>query len=122
MIIKTKKQWDNLERPLKEIDNLLLDLCNKEGLSFQKNYHNWPNRSLIWLTEDGVNRKLEIALNEKMEAFRCLGYAWYDDEFGKRKTKIIELEEDIHKPLQSLPSSKIIEYLRRIGDIKMVGL
>lgn len=122
MIIKSKTRWERLEKPLCEIDELLLVYWKKEKISIDKNYHNWPSRSLIWKNSDGVNRKLEISLENNLKTFQVIGYAWYDNLEKHRFIKIITIRNKISPPLNSILREDIYNWINLINGIKKEDL
>jgi hypothetical protein len=53
-----------MESPLLKIDAMLTSFAILHGLTRSANYHNWPERSLVW-SSDGVRRLIQIYLEEK---------------------------------------------------------
>lgn len=121
MTIKTKKQWDELEASFKELDDKILEISKRYKLTLRKNYHNWPSRSFGWVTDDGVNRKIELSLEGNLKTFKLFGYAWYDDSRGQRFIKILEIENEIHSPLD-LVLNKISYYIGLVENLKKEAL
>ena len=56
--------WDRMESPLLKIDAMLTFFAILHGLTRSANYHNWPERSLVW-SSDGIRRLIQIYLEEK---------------------------------------------------------
>jgi len=42
----TQEEWDAAEHPLPQLDPILRDFAEKNGLTLSKNYKDWPERSL----------------------------------------------------------------------------
>lgn len=118
MDITTKEQWDALEKPLAEIDDELLRIAEDRNLTVDKNYHNWPSRSLSWRTGDGLDRKLEISVGENGKFFQIYGYAWYDDANGQRFIKILNLKKGIQFPLTKAINDIVSPNIDLIDKIK----
>ncbi len=75
---KSKEQWEQLEGLLQTIDDNLKSIAQSKNLNIEKNYHNWPSRSLHW-ESDGINRKIEIYLeNERQKTYNTCLYSWQD--------------------------------------------
>lgn len=55
-----REAWERLEAPLRRLDDRLDAFAAEHGLGVQRNYHNWPHRSLYW--SDELERAIEIAL------------------------------------------------------------
>jgi hypothetical protein len=117
-----ESRWAEVEQPLNEIDAVLLMLSQQKKVVFDKNYHNWPNRSLLWTTEDGLSRKIEISLKESMENYEVIGYASFDDSKGQRYIKMLRIKADICPPLISYVQTEIELDIERINEIKRADL
>lgn len=117
-IITDKERWDELEKSLIEIDDELLLISEQRNLIVDKNYHNWPSRSLTWKTDDMIERKLEIALDVNLKSFEIRGYAWYDDSNGQRFIKIMDIIHNVQPPLKSKFSNLILLNMGIINHIK----
>lgn len=75
----SRDAWERIAAPLRDVDDLLVDFAEREGLKLGKDERAWPNRSL---TQSGeVTRKLEIFLADKHElTYGFCAYAWTDRE------------------------------------------
>lgn len=117
-IITDKNQWDKLEKPLIEIDDELSRIAEEKNLTIGKNHQNWPQRSLTWKTEDGLERKLEIVLEANLKTFLISGYSWYDDTEGQRFIKILNILKGIQIPLKTMLNDKLLLNIDLINNIK----
>lgn len=113
MSIRTKEQFNRLNKPLDAIDEYLTILAKDRNFDIYKNYHSLPNRSLKWLTSDGVNRKIEISIENNLKTFRIIGYAWYDFR-GERFAKITPFINSIKPPLQTTLETIIPQYIDKL--------
>jgi len=59
----SKAEWVRIERPLIEVDSIIGAFATEHGLSCSANYHDWPERSLIW--GNGVRRLIQIYLESE---------------------------------------------------------
>lgn len=116
MIIKTKEQFSSLNKPLDSIDEYLAKFAEDNNYEISRNTHNRPNRSLKWKNRDGVNRKIEISIEDNLETFRIIGYAWYDFR-EKRFGKIIHFIDGIQPPLRSILETKVPQYIVTLNDM-----
>lgn len=72
------EDWEKLEAPLLEIDELLSQFANERNMRIVKNYHNWPQRQMNW-SRDGISRSLWILLaNEENMTFHVAAVATLD--------------------------------------------
>jgi hypothetical protein len=58
----SRADWLRLEAPLLELDPVLSEFARIRGLSISKNYHDWPERSLVW--GSGVRRLIQLYLQD----------------------------------------------------------
>ncbi len=56
--IGSNEEWDRLEAPLREIDPIVTAFADRHGMVIEYNYHNWPNRHLVW--GDSLRRAIQI--------------------------------------------------------------
>lgn len=113
----TGAQWSELEKPLREIDSDLAWIADHTNAVVSKNYHSWPSRSLQWLTSDGINRKLEIALEENMTTYHIIGYAWYDIAPDVRYGEIVRMQNNIRSDSLLMHVDDILSYMRLLNDL-----
>lgn len=59
----SEDEWKRMEAPLLEIDQPLLTYATQYSMKLSKNYHGWPERSLVW--GDGVRRLIQIYLQDE---------------------------------------------------------
>ena len=59
----SKAAWSRIERPLIAVDAVIREFARRHGLSCSGNYHNWPERSLVW--GDDVRRLIQIYLESE---------------------------------------------------------
>lgn len=116
MIIKTKEQFDQLNMALDLIDDYLITFAENKNYEIDKNTHNRPNRSLKWISHDGVNRKIEISIEDNLETYRIIGYAWYDFK-GKRYGKIKQFINRIQPPIHSILEGNLPQCIDKLNTI-----
>jgi len=119
--IKTKEQFNLLSKPLDAIDQYMTKLAEDRKYYFDRNYHNWPSRSLEWLANDGLIRKIEISLEDNLITFRIIGYVWYDLE-KKRFIKIILFVDSIQPPLKTTLETTVPQYIEELNAINKEDL
>lgn len=104
----SEKKWEALESPLPEIDAALELFSQSKNLNINKNYHNWPNRSLSWESQ-GINRKIEIYLETgNPKTYNICLYSWQDKdgnrywkkEFLKEKATFSEILNNLQNLLK----------------------
>ena len=71
------EDWQRMEAPLLDIDDLLEKLAEERNLEVVRNYHNWPSRHLEWVT-DGIYRGVQILAADKPQAYHMGVVAWED--------------------------------------------
>jgi hypothetical protein len=101
-----KNEWDRMEAPLLRIDQVLEVFASVHGLQFSRNYHDWPERSLVWETSS-IRKLIQIFLsNEKELTFTVWICASEDRDrqrFWKQKSlKVGVAIEDIVSTLEDL--------------------
>lgn len=75
--------WEKMEAHFLRIDPLLERFAKAHSASIGKNYHNWPERSLIW--SSGQLRKLiQIYLKDEDHETYCLWLCVSEDRDAKR--------------------------------------
>ena len=81
----SKAAWTRIERPLIAVDAVIGAFAKQHSLTSSANYHNWPERSLVW--GDDVRRLIQIYLeSEEQLTYRVWLCASRDRE-GKRYWK-----------------------------------
>jgi hypothetical protein len=74
------EDFHRVEAPLVEIDPLLAQFAAARKLKLVKNYHNWPQRSLDWVSR-GLNRSIQIVgVDAEKLTFHVAVIAWVDKE------------------------------------------
>jgi hypothetical protein len=58
----SEQEWQRIEAPLKMLDSELQDYTRRYGMSFSHNYHDWPERSLVWGAP--IRKLMQIYLEE----------------------------------------------------------
>lgn len=82
----SREDWERMEAPLLEIDELLAQFASGRNMQVVKNYHNWPQRQIDW-TSNGIDRSLYILLaNESKMTFHVAVVA-SKDQNGERYLK-----------------------------------
>ena len=103
----TMEEFKEKELPLKRIDKKLLSFSIKHMVKIQKNYHNWPSRSLYW----GIffRRKMQIYLSWKNKNrynfWICARFdkgkkRYLKDEFLKKDVDFKEIENNLDDLLE----------------------
>ena len=44
----TQEEWDQIEKPLLEVDPILEQFAKENGLTVTRNLKDWPERSMVW--------------------------------------------------------------------------
>ncbi|GBE39312.1 MAG TPA: hypothetical protein ENG95_00505 [Nitrospirae bacterium] len=92
----SKEEWEKLEAPLVEIDELLQNFARENNMKLVKNYHNWPCRHLRWIKD--IPKLIEIALEDKeLMTFRVWICTFHDIE-QKRFWKHSTLKSNVSFP------------------------
>jgi hypothetical protein len=60
----TPEKWVQIQALFREIDDTLNDFACAHGLNVSSNYHNWPERSLVWY-EDDIRKLIQIYLADQ---------------------------------------------------------
>ena len=105
----SKEQWERLEAPLPTIDNNLRSFAHSKNLDIDKNYHNWPSRSLEWENK-GIKRKIQIYLENQNQKTYNLWLCAYRDKDNTRYWKNEFLKKNV---LFSEISGNIEELLKK---------
>ena len=79
----TLEDWEKIEAPLVEIDPLLAQFAAERKLEVVKNYHNWPQRYLNWVSRD-INRSIQIVAADVGELRFHIGITAWVDKNGHR--------------------------------------
>lgn len=74
------EDFHKIEAPLIEIDPLLAQFAAARRLELVKNYHNWPQRRLDWVSR-GLNRNIHIVgIDAAKLTFHFAVTAWVDKD------------------------------------------
>jgi len=87
----SKEAWERLESPLRTLDNALQEYAVKHGMTLGRNYHSWPERSLVWT--DDAQRKIQLYLDSEENLRYTVGIAAWRrsaDGYFVRQEMIIE--------------------------------
>lgn len=76
------EDWQRMEAPLLDIDNLLVKFAAERNLRVVRNYHNWPNRHVEWV-RDGIYRGIQVTAADKPHTYHMGLVAWKDQD-GER--------------------------------------
>ena len=76
----SKEKWDYLAASLRAVDALVDEFAAGHQLRVERDYHNWPSRSLQWSSE--IERKVEISLDSSTErrTYSVGAVAWVDED------------------------------------------
>jgi hypothetical protein len=81
-------EWRRLEGPLLTLDAKIEQFARTHGLSLSKNYHGWPERSLV-LTDGYIRRLIQIYLESEktltLNIWLCVSEDRGSERFWKRK-------------------------------------
>jgi hypothetical protein len=87
------EEWDRMESPFREIDPRLTKFASERKMRVRKNYHSWPERSLLW-QQAGVEKSIQIFLKDENPPTYCFWLcAWEDRDQSRYWKKQILLEE-----------------------------
>ena len=78
----TKEEWDQLEKPLLEIDPIIYAFAHSKMLSVTKNHKDWPERSITWGTD--IRCLIQLYLVDKKELTFNLWLCASQDRGNKR--------------------------------------
>ena len=73
----TKEEWDRLEAPLREVDEVIREFARVQDLDVDANYHNMPNRRLMW-NKGGITCVIQVSVNDEDMTIYVAYYAWQD--------------------------------------------
>jgi hypothetical protein len=92
----SKEEWERIEAPLHEIDEILKNFASKHDLTFSKNYHNWPERSLeSRFFEDGIRRLIQIFLHDHKKMTYHFWLCADIDQIDGRYWKMVFFKENV---------------------------
>jgi hypothetical protein len=87
------EEWDRMESPFREIDARLTKFADDHQMQVRKNYHSWPERSLLW-QKAGVEKLIQIFLKDEKPPTYCVWLcAWEDRDQSRYWRKQIILQE-----------------------------
>jgi hypothetical protein len=75
--VGTKEEWDRVEAPLLEVNDVISEFAHSHGLSLDSNYHSMPNRRLMW-DKGGITRVIEVSVNVEDMTIYVAYLAWQD--------------------------------------------
>jgi hypothetical protein len=81
----SESEWLRIEAPLRAVDPVLLEFARARGLAVSKNYHDWPERSLVWGSQ--VRRLLQLYLQDSESLTFNLWLCASHDRGGSRYWK-----------------------------------
>ncbi|MBI2340442.1 MAG: hypothetical protein HYU99_08785 [Deltaproteobacteria bacterium] len=89
----TQQEWEKLEAPLRQLDDLLATFVKKHDLFMTKNERHWPCRSIVW--SDAIEKKIEIYASDKDSPLYSMWICAYQDRHGQRYWKKSVLKESV---------------------------
>jgi hypothetical protein len=104
----SEKKWKRIEAPLQTLDIVLRAYAEQYGMSFSSNYHNFPERSLVW--GSSIRRLIQIYLDNEEPMTCSFWICASEDRDGNRFWKKAYLRsgvciQDIQKDIQVLLDS-----------------
>jgi hypothetical protein len=101
-----KSEWARMEAPLLRIDDVLVAFAYTRGLQLSRNYHDWPERSLVWETSS-IRKLIQIFLSNDKELTFTVWICASEDRDRQRYWKEKSLKvgvaiEDIVSTLEDL--------------------
>ena len=103
-----KDDWNRMEAPLFEIEEVLTQFAADKKLELSRNYHNTAERSLRW-SSHGVDRLIQIFLEDEQQLTFTFWICAFSDIQGKRywknkslkkKVPFFEIKNEIHHLLK----------------------
>lgn len=104
-----KDDWNRMEAPLVKLDSVLDSFADIHLLSKSVNYHNWPERSLVW-SSDGVHKLIQIYSEDEKDLTLTVWICASEDrgtqrywrqQFIKKALSLYELEQNLPDVLSS---------------------
>lgn len=92
----SKEEWERMVAPLRELDAGIDAFAAERGLEVVQNYHNMPNRMLMW-TKGGIRRVIQISLYGENQLLLLATNA-FKDEGERRRGKSGPAKMDIPLP------------------------
>ena len=121
--------WEKLESSLQKIDPCLVEFARVHGMNLGKNYHNWPERSLMW-SNRGLKKLIKIFLednkNMTYSVWLCVSEDRHLSRYWKTKfllkgvpwteihTQLDNLLQKAHEIVETW-SAQDLEFAARIG-------
>jgi|SRR5579862_720316 len=100
------EEWKKFETPLLRIDDRLTSFAHQNGLSLTRNYHNWPERSLVWYAAD-IRKLMQIFL----ESDKAMTFTFWICASADRGAKRLWKQESLKKAVQFEEIEKKLEAL-----------
>lgn len=75
-----------MESAFREIDPRLTEFANEHKMRVRKNYHGWPERSLLWQSAR-VEKSIQIFLKDERAPTYCLCLCAWEDRGESRYWK-----------------------------------
>lgn len=75
-----------MEAPLFEVDNVLRQFAEKREMYIDENYHNMPNRRLMWNSK-GIQKLIEVSVEDAQKNVLYVAFLAWQDISGKRYGK-----------------------------------
>jgi hypothetical protein len=96
--------WNRMERPLLKIDPTLASFASLHHLSESANYHNWPERSLVW-SSDGIRKLIQVYLEDAKDLTLNLWISASEDRGSERfwKQQFLRKAVPLHELERDLP-------------------
>lgn len=104
----SREAWEKMEGPLLEVDELIARYAADRNMQVIKNYHNWPQRYLNWVSR-GIHRSIQIlAVDESKMTFHISIVAWTDkndkryltDAWLKKGVPWDQIRDNLHQLLE----------------------
>jgi|SRR5271169_5542478 len=101
--------WNHMEEPLLKLDPVLASFANLHHLTKSANYHNWPERSLVWCS-DGIRKLIQVYLADEKNLTLNLWISASEDrgaerfwkqQFLRKAVPLQELERDLSQLLSN---------------------
>jgi len=90
----SREEWARMEMPFLKIDAQLAEFALESGFSLTKNYHGWPERSLV-STEGNLHRLIQIYLENEEKLTLNLWICVSEDRGNERFWKKHTLRKDV---------------------------
>lgn len=122
---KESKKWEEMEKPLLEIDEALENFARQHGMTIRKNYHDTVERGLQW-NSDEFDRLIQISPEENSSfdfwvavTFDENNERYWKNEFLKKSVPWEEIKTNLEQLLDDgfrLAESWGREDLQPVGD------